>query len=241
MQILVADETDKEKAGKLVFFCIISLTVDDEKLLTVNKFLDQIRSAYNLVTLKGSRKNRLSEPERLKITEEIFNILKKYDVKARAIIIGDFTLSRPMKREELYIGALDFIIERWFFTLKKENKSGLVIFDTVGKKIEGPLRKKFYKYISEGECRYDTKLVGYFRDHIFPDILFSDDDSNLLMQAADLVGTSLNGALASSLKEGEYLDIEKLESKNKFLKIYWPLFMKNYQGKVSGRGIKLWN
>jgi len=242
MQILFADETDKQEgAEKRLFFCISSLAVEKEKLLTLSKNLEEIKTKHNLSNLKNSRKTALSESKRLEITKEIFQTLYDNDVKARAIVIGSFTLSRPISPEDLYFGALDFLVERWYMTLKKKNKIGFVIFDTVDRKLENSLRKKFYNYISEGECKYITKSYGFYRECIYPTLLFSDDNHSLLLQAADLIGTSLNSAIVNTLKKITYIDIQNLPEENKFLKIYWPLFMRSPSGKISGWGIKIWD
>lgn len=109
----------------------------------------------------------------------------------------------------------------------------------MNKKLENDIKNKFFELISESEHRMYDKVDGYYRDKIYPSLLFSNDEHSTILQATDLIATSLNNAVWRNTQQ-ENLDAEKLPNYNDYLKIYWPLFVKNPAGKVSGWGIKVW-
>ncbi len=240
MQLLFADETEKTKGKDKLFFCICSIAIDESKVIETNRALSGILVKYGLSSLKESRKSGLSEGARLSIAQDITDILGGAGAKVRAIVIGEFTMSRPIVRAELYSSAMSFILERWYFTLNKNDERGIAIFDSMDSHLQRDFGKKFAEYVATEECKWQTKSYGFFRDRIHPSLLFTADENSILIQAADCIGTALNNAYANSLRDHK-LGITDLPNENKFLKIFWPLFMRSPGGRVPGYGIKIWN
>lgn len=243
MRLLFVDETDRQATTENPdFFCICGLSIDGD-VIEVCRELEKIKSDYNLSSLKDSRKTRLDESVRLEIAEKIKESLVKHEAHIIGIILGSDSLSSKLPKEDIYMGAMQFLMERFtLFLTKTENKElGLVIFDCIGEKIERKLRKRFYEYINSREVTMMGTHKAFFKDYIYPSILFADDDQNILIQAVDLIAVSLNSAVANTTTIGSPINFLKLQTGNKFLSIYLPLFAKSPKGEVEGWGIKIWN
>lgn len=240
MRILFADETEREAGSKKAFFCICSIDVEEEVVPLINFELDSVASRYGLKNLKESRKLGLPETRRLEITKEIIDILSSHSVRVRASVMGNYTITHS-SREQLYLSALSFLVERWCFTLQRKSISGMVLFDTVGGKLESKIRKLFYQYIREASLTLRAEHQCFLREHLYPNIMFCDDDHTPLIQVADLIGTSLNDAIVKARKEDSSFTIASLPTKNKFLALYWPLFMRSPSNQITGWGIKFWD
>ena len=106
--------------------------------------------------------------------------------------------------------------------------------------LQGKLRKELFEFISEEKMVMHGADKGFYKDRIFPAVLFSKDDYNNILQASDLIANCLMSAVWHYRKNEKIIEIERIIEKNQFLKIYWPLFVKNSSGKVSGWGIKIW-
>lgn len=247
MQLLFIDETDRQQGAQGPFFCICSLAITEEHLLAASNLLENIKEKYGLENLKDARKTGLSEELRMEITHEIFDCLASSEVKIRAVVIGDFTLKSSPPKIDTYMSAMFFLLERFSLTLHNKKEVAMVIFDTVEEKLQNKLRGQFYEHIRNEDLTMfsaytlSTKILGHYRDYLYPSILFSDDRNSVLIQAVDLIATSLNSAIVNVLKAENYIKIPSLPTCNKFLEVYWPLFMSSPGGKVSGWGIKVWN
>jgi len=247
MRLFFIDETDRQEGAQGPFFCICSLAIGGENLLIASNELEDIKVKYSLSNLKDARKTGLPEATRLALTKEIYDCLSKYNVKVRATIIGDFTLSKHPPKEDSYMGAISFLIERFVLSLKDDKETGIIVFDSVEEKLQKKLREQFYEHIRNEKLtmfsRYTltTKILGQYRDYLYPSILFSDDRHSILIQAVDLMATSLNSAIVNVLKVEKFIKIPDLPQNNPFLGIYWPLFMRSPGGEVAGWGIKVWN
>ena len=241
MKILFVDETDKQaNAQSGEFFCLCGGSVEEEHLIAVGNALDAIKTKYGLVNFKDARKSGLAEDVRLAIAREIFECLSNYGVKIRAIVLGNSSMSARLPKEDIYMGAMSFLLERFTLCLLNEHDTGMVVFDTVDHTLERELRKRFYKYIQEEVLTMRMKPLALHRDFIHPSLLFSDDNHSVLIQAVDLIATSLNGAIFSC-KKTDAIIVSDLPTKNKFLEIYWPLFVTSPSGTVSGWGLKIWD
>jgi hypothetical protein len=242
MQILFADESERDKTLKnRPFFCIAGLCVEEEKLRDINDRLNLLLDTHGLANLKETRTKGLNEATKLQITEDICTILSQNSVVARAIIIGDSTITSTTTREQKYMSAFFFLIERWYITLRKNSASGLMIFDMLGSKAELPLSKLFYEHVTTRESTHEGKSYGKFKNHIYPTLLFSPDENCPLLQVADLIGVSLNSAVTQAFKKHKIIPIAELPEENPMLKTYWQLFLKSPGGRISGWGIKMWN
>ena len=241
MRFLLVDETDRQESINGPFFCLCSISIDEQFLIPSSQALEKINRKYNFSNLKQLRKSGIDEDNRLRVTREIYECLKKYDVVVRAVVIGEYSLSRKLPKDTIYMGALSFLLERFALSLHEEKGSGMVIFDSMDRNIENGIRGQFYKHVLEDSIEFASKHVADFRDLIYPCILFSDDNHNTLIQAVDLIATSLNNSIFNSYKKNSFITISDLPQYNKFLEIYWPLFMTSPGGKVNGWGVKLWN
>ena len=110
-----------------------------------------------------------------------------------------------------------------------------MIFDSLGREIEGKLREYYYSYV----------IRRNFRHTIYPSITFSNDEHSEILQASDLIALSLNSAIFRKVERNNMslhgLNVETLPSENQYLEIYWPLFEKNIvNNNVEGWGVKIW-
>jgi len=157
-------------------------------------------------------------------------------------ILGDIALREIENVESTYFEALRFLIERFYIHLEKEDEYGMILSDELSQRdIEKKLRSECYNFINTSiHYMYGTPK-DYYKARIYPSVFFTTDDVSILLQVSDLVATSLSNAFWNSLQKEELsFSIEKLPDNNEYLKIYWPLFVKSAEGKVSGYGIKVW-
>lgn len=243
MKLLFIDETDKQKSkNKKYYFVLCGLVVNGDSLISLTKELNNICESYKLKSLKDTRKRNLKTDIKIEITKRIHEVLKEVKAEARSAFLGNITLEGIRKVNDIYFGALTFLVERYFLSLKASEETGVIIFDSVDKKLENHLRKKFFNYISNEKLVWamSGRVEGAYKDRIYPSLLFSNDEHSIILQATDLIATCLNSAIWKDFQKGEGIDIENLYKKNEYLKIYWPLFAKSSAGKVNGWGIKVW-
>jgi len=237
MKFFFIDESDKQQnKDNRYFFALCGLIVDKDNLVNLNSELEALKVKYDLPNLKKLRGNH---PEKDKITSEIFKILKSNNTKAMSAILGTKTYKGIESIDDAYLSALYFLTERFLINLRMEGKCGIVVSDSLNRTTEKKLRKEFHRLISEEEFRMYGKKKGDFRDNIYPCLFFSNDEHTAILQASDLITTSLNSAFWDMIqKEGR--NLESLPERCKYLKKYWPLFIKSPRGNVSGWGIKVW-
>lgn len=234
------DETGRRERNSQFFFCLCGIIVDKSNLISLNNDILDFKGIYGIENLKDLRTT--DQTRKLSSTNELFNLLHSSEVDIVCTIIGNVTLKDIYNT---YIGinqevmarynALIFLIERFYFHLNRRNKKGLIIFDSLERKMENELRKKCYYFIHK-----------HFKHVIYPSILFCEDEYSEILQIADLIGLSLNNAIYRSIDcESEHplrnLNVEDLPTKNQYLETYWPLFEKNPNtGRVEGWGVKVW-
>jgi len=243
MKIFFIDETSRQKDNQhaRAYFVLCGLIIDADDLIKANSELEEIKEQHHINSLKAARKDKLNKSEKLKITNEIFSILKKYNVEVRAVYLGELTMRSERKVSDTYFGAIDFLVERLFLSLKRDNTTGLVVMDNLNHKTEAELKRKFFKYIqNESQTWVASGKKDPYKSRVCSWLLFSDDDTNTFLQATDLIASSLNSAIWNAISDNDF-DVEKLSEKNEYLKVYWPLFAKSPTGKVSGWGVKIWN
>ncbi|MDD5318633.1 MAG: DUF3800 domain-containing protein [Candidatus Pacebacteria bacterium] len=240
MKLLFVDETDRQATtASRKFFCICGLLIDAENLIDITKKLEEIKNHYNLSNLKDARKSNLDEATRIEITSKIFDCLTKYKADVMGVVLGDTSLSYKLPLEDIYSGAMSFLLERYAIILKKQNTTGMVIFDTVDA-IENKLRGKFFDHVQKEEVNMFGNKVCAIKDHVSPSLLFADDKHSVLIQAIDLIAVSLNSALVNTWEPKSPVSVENLPQSNKFLNIYWPLFARSPRNRVDGWGVKIW-
>lgn len=242
MKIMFIDESKKQEGkSNKYFFILTGLLIDEEKLFDLEQELRTLKENYSLLNLKELRGNKL-KINKIKCSEEISKILQDYNVQIISIILGRITLKKTTKIEDNYFNAITFLIERFFLHLKKENKLGFIIHDSVPRDVEKNLRCNIYSYILKEEIIMykSNRHLGLFKKRIYPSILFSNDEHSEILQTSDLISASLNSAVFKTLNSSNRLEINNLNKHNSFLNIYWPLFVRDGKGDVSGWGIKSW-
>lgn len=239
MMFLFIDESEKRGNSKgRYFFSLCGLMVNDKEIIPLTEKLEKLKTTSNLKTLKQLRKS-MPKSKKIELTHYVKEILESHKVKVISSILGNIALRSVKNVENAYFEALTFLIERFYIHLRKENECGMIIFDKVPQNIEKKLRNKCCNFINnEIHYMYGTPK-GYYKTRIYPSIFFTTDDVSILLQTSDLIATSLNSAFWKSFKE-EKVVIDELPTKNEYLRIYWPLFVKSPRGKVEGWGIKVW-
>lgn len=243
MKIFFIDETSRQKDTQLKreYFVLCGLMIDSEDLTKIDSELDDIKNLYKLSNFKETRKTGLNEKVKLEITNKIVEILREHKAEVRAIYLGEYTMSKEREISDTYFGALDFLIERLFLSLKNQNSSGMIIMDSMNHKTEMSLKKKYFKHIKEnGQVWITSNKIDPYKKRICPWLIFSDDETNSFIQVVDLIAVALNSAIWTSISSDDF-SVSKLPDRNKFLKAYWPLFVRSPQGNIGGWGIKIWN
>lgn len=242
MKLLFIDETDRQKSkNKKYYFVLCGLVVNGDNLISLAKELNNICESYKLKSLKDTRKRNLKKDIKIEITKRVYKVLKEGKVEARSTFLGNITLESIRKVNDIYFGALTFLVERYFLSLKASDETGVIIFDSVDKKLENQLRKRFFDYIASEKLIWAVsgRIEGDYKDRIYSSLLFSNDEHSIILQATDLIANCLNSAIWKDFEKGA-IDIENLYKNNEYLKIYWPLFVKSPAGKINGWGIKVW-
>lgn len=243
MKVFFIDETSRQKNGQTTpaYFVLCGLIIDADDLIKISGKLEKIREEYHINSLKMARKAGLKRDKKIKMANKICLVLKKYSVEVRAVYIGQLTMKIERRISNTYFGALDFLVERFFLSLKRDKTTGLVIMDNLNHKTEAELRRKFFRHIqSESQIWVKSGKKNPYKNRVCSWLLFSDDDTNPFLQVTDLIAVSLNSAIYKSISNDDF-DVEKLPEKNEYLKIYWSLFAKSLTGKVKGWGVKIWN
>lgn len=242
MKLFFIDETGRQgSGGKDKFFFLCGLIVDSNSLIKLNTDLNQIAQNKSITNFKDIRSG-VSNNKSASVHKEIAEALKKAGNKnvIRSIIFGESTLRNSQSKTENYTGALSFLIERFYLQLKQDNEVGLMFFDSCDKKLESNIKRWFYKFVSTEENKMNLKRNGFYRERIYPELIFCNDRYNLVLQITDVIASCLNYAVTKSFKESKSIDIQNLNRKSKYLQEYWPLFARSSFGEVGGWGIKFW-
>jgi len=251
LNFLFLDESGRyENKNLWNYFIICGIIINGEEILSCENDLSEVAKKHEVDSLKQFRKNKkFNLDEKIKITEEIFQILQKHKVKVLSSVIKDYYVQKSVKKEESYFNALEFLIERFFLELKNENSIGVVIADSFNTKEEKKLKNKFYEYISKEALKwvYSGRIEGFYKERIFPYLIFTEDSFCKILQVSDLIAAALNGAIKKEIarikKENKadiLINVENLNQYNPFLSLYWPLFARSPEGKIGGWGIKIW-
>ena len=235
LKIIFIDETSKTKNNKC-FLCLCGLIVDSSEVINLENELRLFKKKYGYENFKDFREPYNKEIK-LKQTNEIKNILIKYDVNIISSVIQENSLNtirlNNKNNSEAFQRYYDlvFILERFSFHLNRRKKTGFVIFDSLDNKIENTIEILFYEQITSSKK---------FKN-IFSSILFSKDDYSNILQISDLIGVSLNNAIYNSIKKFSKINVDELPNFNPYLGIYWDLFEINKRtNSVEGWGLKVW-
>lgn len=235
MKIMFVDETSKTKDNKC-FLCLCGVIVDASNVAKLESELQKFKKENDFINFKDFR-NPDNMEVKLKLTQEINKILQKNEVNIISSVILEDSLKTIKLNNRNNFEALQrfhdlyFILERFSFHLNRRSKTGMIIFDSLDKKIEKNMGKLFFEEISKS---------NKFRN-IFSSLLFSKDEYINILQIADLIGVSLNSALYKSMKKYKRIKVDELPQFNPYLDIYWNLFEINKNtNSVGGWGLKVW-
>ncbi len=243
MQFLFIDDTAQINIRAKQFFCLIGLSVGSGKLIEFENDLLAISRENSIDNLKDLRSMRFTHAQKLVITECICNALVAAQAKALAIVLGRQALRNHKKDESLYVGALTFLLERFFISLNKPGKedSGMMVMDTVDTPEMGnKIRKKFFDFVTTQEQAYAWTSHGLYCKRICPSLMLVDDKNSPAIQVADLIAVSLKSALNSCIANTGMYNIESLCNYDSYLSKYWNFFVRSHTGSVTGWGIKYW-
>lgn len=234
------DESERVDKNNKSHFVLLGTIVSSEKLIPLERCLFKIRDKHKLSNLKELRISRkISRDKKIEYSTELYECLSDFNITLISSIIGTYSMNRYSKIDN-YFKALTFVIERFYFYLHKRNKTGMIILDSNCKEITKPIRKKLYEYVLTEE-----KKEGKIRKKIYGPIFFCEDEFSHVIQLSDLCVAGLQSAawgMLGNLKNSNDLKgkEEELVKYSDFLQMYWKYFME-YNGKVSGSGIKYWN
>ncbi len=170
--------------------------------------------------------------------------------------MGKTTLEALSPINLRYMETLRFIVERFNIHLTKENKLGIIIHDSVGN-VENRFKRDFYKFVLNEEQTIHGVKKGKYRERIYPSIFFSEDEHSEILQICDIIARCLQNAIWEHLYEIKvfnpskvpvfkeenkiFINYDKLPDYNKYLKVYWPLFVKSPgNNSVDRWSIKFW-
>jgi hypothetical protein len=239
VKFLFVDESERQKSKtSREFFFLCGLIVPEASVMGLSSKLLHIASDHKLKSLKDLR-GKVPRERKMKITSEVFDTLCSHQTQVICTALGRQALRKEGRLSECYLDALEFMLERFFIQLQKDNDWGLIIFDNVNADVEREFIGKTYEIISTQPQRMRGTVRGYFRDRIYPQVLLGDDAYSPILQAADLIALSLNSAFYRG-KVDQRFDLERLAEHNEYLAVYWPLFVKSPEVKVAGWGIKVW-
>jgi len=241
MKIIFIDESEYNYKKRKEYFVLSGIVVDEEKLLELEEEIRELKEKNGIQNLKELRKTiTVQQENKLKFTKKIVDLLKKNNCKNISIIFGDLGYNY----DEDYFGAITFIIERFCIKLRKEHQIGMIICDSLPSKICKNVSSKLRKYLLKEKLNIRGISKGYFKEHIYPAILFLDDDYSEMLQVTDLICTSLQSSLKEFYKYNDFHikgNEDVLKEYNPYLKCYWELFDKDSDDSVSSWGIKTWS
>lgn len=147
MKIMFVDETSKTKDNKC-FLCLCGLIVDASKVTKLERELQKFKKENDFINFKDFR-NPDNMEVKLKLTQKINKILQKNEVCIISSVLLEDSLNTIKLNNRNNFEALQrfndlyFILERFSFHLNRRSKTGMIIFDSLDKKIE----KKYGKII----------------------------------------------------------------------------------------------
>jgi len=241
MEILFIDESEVNKKSKNDCFILGGLSISEEKLILLEENLDSLKAEFRVKNFKEFRDTtKIKREEKLVITKKIVSILRDSNVLVTSIIFGD--LGKDYWKN--YSNAIYFILERFFLRLKKANKKGLVVCDSLSNKQEKLISTKIIRELKEIDVILKGDNKGTISTQVYPCLFFQDDNCSSILQVTDLICASLQQAVTEfkasnpnvTIKRNEHL----LKELSPYLRLYWNLFEKGPFG-IAGWGIKVWD
>jgi len=235
------DESENRKSD--YYLILLGVLVDSNSLFEISFEIEDLKEKFGLKNLKELRNTqRFKQNDKLSATEQLANILRKYDVRFISVIEFPSSIktdSYNYVRKKLYYDAAYRLSERTTLYARRKNKKWILVADTLKYKedVFRSIKEKIKKDIREEGETFNLKIKYY----LFETPFFVEDELCNFIQVADLVALSLNHALRNYLKEKAYpINIEILDEFSPYLSHYWPLFDKNSHEKVDGWGVKIW-
>lgn len=246
MKIIFIDESERNKKKRKKYFLLLGLVVEKRDSINLELELNEFKINQEMNSIKDLRTSKFDKENRMKLTDELIEILKNNNVSAISIILGPFSLGRR-KFKETYKEGLDFILERFFLGLKRDNKIGMIILDSLPSKIEKELKFEIRNMLHERSVYMFGKNKGRYQDLILPTPLFIEDDHSNILQMTDILCTSLQNAVWNFVEQNQDYKLtqlknneDKLVNYGEYLSKYWEILEKGPNGKVAGWGIKTW-
>jgi hypothetical protein len=253
------DESDKdiERQDKLKvhYFILAGVLIHSDSLFDLSFKLEEFKERYNIENFKDTRKDKGQKFKNNEdLIKELIETLDKYSVKMLSIIevLNPKQKYDESVREKMYYDAVSFLAERVTLHCFHKKEKWLFIADSVSYKDD--LLKELKVKIKE-EIREKGRAFSLpIKDYLFETPFFVKDELSNFVQIADLVASAVNGAWKDYLDT--YLDNYGMDFVNnnatlrkdvddlinsKFLKLFWPLFLKSPDGKIGGWGLKIWN
>jgi hypothetical protein len=247
MKMMFVDESKKQGRGYTKeAFVMAGVVIDSEDLIKVENLLEDLKIRYGINKLEDIKKILVKEA-RLAFTVELRDILFDNNCYVLSAIYGEIALDNFKKIEEVYPACFQFLLERFFMNLNMKNEQGIMFHDEFGKPYGQKFIKSSYKEIKSGEfsCSWNKKKTP-FRERIHSQIFFGRDDYSNILQAADVIASTLNYSYIKLKPKLEKLhmikeNIPMMKEENEYLKIYWDIFVKKPRTEdPSGYGIKIW-
>lgn len=233
LKIMFIDES-KSKDNK-EYLCLCGIIVDYKNLNSLESQINKFKIKNNYSNLKDFRKPE-DINKKIKLTKDLKSILEENEIKIISTILPKDILEKIKQdnrnnfESEERMQSLFFILERYFYHINRISKdsSGIVIFDSLDKRIKKQMRDGFYN-----EIKTNFK-------NIYPSLFFVNDEYSNIMQVTDLITVSLNSSIHECLKEENSVIINELPCYNEYLNEYWDLFEYNPKNNdVEGWGIKI--
>lgn len=233
---------DESQTKEGTYLCILGLCLNQTEIISLKEDIDSVLEEYGIKkqdrNLKRLRKNLLpfnkfSEQKKYELSEKIYDKLKKRGAVLIASIVD--------KTERGFSSSLEagiyFIVERFYYLLKPLAE-GFLFCDTPPENTK-KYRNKIIEIVEEGK-EYRGE---YFRNHIYPTVYFSDDESDTMIQLADLIAYNLSSYITKCIKDiplaelSEIFDFDSPSLEGVYFKFIRGLF-RTRSGKINGNGIK---
>lgn len=241
---------DESRIEEKKYTCVVGLIVPARRIIRVCKEIDQtirkcLGKEYSFLdgtlNLKWIRKTRyeknpfsdLSERQQHSFYRRICKSLDTLNCTLLCAIIEETENYQGAVK-----GGLYFILERFFYFLRKNDSCGIVISD------KPPSGK--YDYVNEliESVRSYEYWGEDFKQRIYQDLYFTRDEWDPMVQVTDLLAHTLSSYLGRCLKHislselSEEWDFRFKLTKNRYFKMILPLIRKGPDEIITGYGIK---
>jgi len=241
---------DESRLEKKKYTCVMGLIVPAERVIPICERIDKFVMSYlgkdysffdgsiNLKWLRRTRHEespfgRLSQRRQLNFLKRVYGTLHYHGCTLVCCIVEELKDYQSAIKNGLY-----FILERFFYFLRENDSSGIVISDQP----------------ASGSYDYKKELVELvrsrefwgkrFHERIYQDIFFTRDEWDPLVQIADLVTSTFSSYVKNCLKSkslselSEKYDFRYRLWKNISFKTILPMIRKGYDERVLGYGVK---